>query len=83
MANNALIQGAALTGKKFLDVAGAVKKGLVDSGSFSRQSTSRVDENKAIQSRVNNYMSNDLFTLKLLKMPHLLMILQIQIICYM
>tara|TARA_R110001632_G_scaffold31190_1_gene81484 strand:- start:1303 stop:2541 length:1239 start_codon:yes stop_codon:yes gene_type:complete len=58
MANNALIQGAALTGKKFLDVAGAVKKGLVDSGSFSRQSTSRVDENKAIQSRVNNYMSN-------------------------
>lgn len=57
MANNALIQGAALTGKKFLDVAGAVKKGLVDSGSFSRQSTSRVDENKAIQARVNNYMS--------------------------
>ncbi len=56
MANNALIQGAALTGKKFLDVAGAVKQGFVDSGSFSRQSVSRVDENKAIQARVNNYM---------------------------
>ena len=58
MANNALIQGAALTGKKFLDVAGAVKQGLVDSGSFSRQTPARVDENKAVQAKVNNYMRN-------------------------
>lgn len=28
MANNALIQGAALTGKKFLDVGGAVAAGM-------------------------------------------------------
>jgi len=58
MANNALIQGAALTSKKFLDVAGAVKQGLVDSGSFSRQTPTRVDENKAVQAKVNNYMRN-------------------------
>ena len=58
MANNALIQGAALTSKKFLDVAGAVKQGLVDSGSFSRQTPARVDENKAVQAKVNNYMRN-------------------------
>jgi len=58
MANNALIQGAALTGKKFLDVAGAVKQGLVDSGSFNRQTPARVDENKAVQAKVNNYMRN-------------------------
>jgi|14BtaG_2_1085337.scaffolds.fasta_scaffold00347_2 hypothetical protein len=57
MANNALIQGAALTGKKFLDVAGAVSQGFASSGSSNRQITSRVDENKAIQARVNNYMS--------------------------
>lgn len=57
MANNALIQGAALTGKKFLDVAGAVSQGFASSGSSNRQVTSRVDENKAIQARVNNYMS--------------------------
>jgi len=57
MANNALIQGAALTGKKFLDVAGAVSQGFASSGSSNRQVASRVDENKAIQARVNNYMS--------------------------
>jgi len=56
MANNALIQGAALTGKKFLDVAKAARQGLINSGSIGKQATSRVDENKAIQARVNNYM---------------------------
>lgn len=56
MANNALIQGAALTGKKFLDVGAAAAQGIASLG--NRQgSNDRVAKNKAIQSRVNNYMS--------------------------
>ena len=55
MANNALIQGAALTSKKFVDIGGAVGKAL-SSLSVPTGSKSRVDENKAIQARVNNYM---------------------------
>jgi uncharacterized membrane protein YcgQ (UPF0703/DUF1980 family) len=56
MANNALIQGAARTSKKFVDIGGAVGKAL-SSLSVPTGSKSRVDENKAIQARVNNYMS--------------------------
>lgn len=56
MANNALIQGAALTSKKFVDIGGAVGKAL-SSLSVPTGSKSRADENKAIQARVNNYMS--------------------------
>ena len=55
MANNALIQGAARTSKKFVDIGGAVGKAL-SSLSVPTGSKSRVDENKAIQARVNNYM---------------------------
>ena len=55
MANNALIQGAALTSKKFVDIGGAVGKAL-SSLSVPTGSKSRADENKAIQARVNNYM---------------------------
>jgi len=55
MANNALIQGAALTSKKFVDIGGAVGKAL-SSLSVPTGSKSRADENKAIQDRVNNYM---------------------------
>jgi hypothetical protein len=59
MANNTLIKGAALTGKKFLDVRGAVAKGFQDLGNTTNTSVKndRVAKNKAIQSRVNNYMS--------------------------
>ena len=59
MANNTLIKGAALTGKKFLDVRGAVAKGFQDLGNITNTSVKndRVAKNKAIQSRVNNYMS--------------------------
>ena len=56
MANNALIQGAARTGKKFLDIGGAVGKAF-SSMSVPTGSKSRIDENKAIQARVNNSMS--------------------------
>ena len=56
MANNALIQGAALTSKKFVDIGGAVGKAFASMSSPGR-ANSRVDENKAIQARVNNYMS--------------------------
>jgi len=55
MANNALIQGAARTSKKFVDIGGAVGKAL-SSLSVPTGSKSRADENKAIQARVNNYM---------------------------
>jgi hypothetical protein len=54
MANNALIQGAALTGKKFLDVGGAVAAGGVATPDYKPEN--RVAENKAIQNRVNSYM---------------------------
>jgi len=56
MANNALIQGAARTGKKFVDIGGAVGKAFASISSPGR-AKSRVDENKAIQARVNNSMS--------------------------
>ena len=56
MANNALIQGAALTGKKFLDVGAAAAQGIASLGN-GQASNDRVAKNKAIQSRVNNYMS--------------------------
>ena len=54
MANNALIQGAALTGKKFLDVGGAVAAGMAATPDYKPEN--RVAENKAIQNRVNSYM---------------------------
>jgi len=57
MANNQLIQGAALTGKKFLDVGAAVAagyKGYTNNNSVNP----RVAENEAIQSRVNSSMAN-------------------------
>ena len=59
MANNALIQGAALTGRKFLDVGGAVAQGLATSmvAAPGTAPAGRVAENKAIQNRVNSYMS--------------------------
>ena len=56
MVNNALIQGAALTGKKFLDVGAAAAQGIASLGN-KQVSNDRVAKNKAIQSRVNNYMS--------------------------
>ena len=56
MANKALIQGAARTGKKFVDIGGAVGKAFASISSPGR-AKSRVDENKAIQARVNNSMS--------------------------
>jgi stalled ribosome alternative rescue factor ArfA len=59
MANNALIQGAALTGRKFLDVGGAVAQGLATSmvAAPGTAPAGRVAENKAIQNKVNSYMS--------------------------
>lgn len=54
MANNALIQGAAKTGKKFLDVGGAVAAGIATTPDYKPEN--RVAENKAIQARVNSYM---------------------------
>lgn len=63
MANNALIQGAKETGRKFLDVGKAVAQGLATSSSASGgaptpQVDSRIAKNKAIQSKVNSYMGN-------------------------
>ena len=54
MANNALIRGAALTGKKFLDVGGAVAAGMAATSAYVPED--RVAENTAIQNRVNSYM---------------------------
>ena len=54
MANNALIRGAALTGKKFLDVGGAVAAGAAATSAYVPED--RVAENTAIQNRVNSYM---------------------------
>lgn len=56
MANNALIQGAALTGKKFLDVGGAVAAGINATPGYVSPKNDRVAENKAIQAKVNSYM---------------------------
>ncbi len=63
MANNALIQGAKETGRKFLDVGKAVAQGLATSSSASGsaptpQVDSRIAKNKAIQNKVNRYMGN-------------------------
>ena len=63
MANNALIQGAKETGKKFLDVGKAVAQGFAASSIASGsgpapQVDSRIAKNKAIQSKVNGYMGN-------------------------
>ena len=54
MANNQLIQGAKVTGKKFLDVGAAVAGGFDD---YKRPVNPRVAINKKIQGRVNGYMS--------------------------
>ena len=54
MANNQLIQGAKVTGKKFLDVGAAVAEGFSD---YKRPVNPRVAINKEIQGRVNGYMS--------------------------
>lgn len=56
MANNALIQGAALTGKKFLDVGAAVGEGMSMTAPLAMPNN-RVAENKSIQNKVNSYMS--------------------------
>ena len=63
MANNALIKGAAQTGKKFLDVGKAVAQGFATSSIASGNSPapqvdSRIAKNKAIQNKVNKYMGN-------------------------
>ena len=63
MANNALIQGAKETGRKFLDVGKAVAQGLATSSSASGSAPtprvdSRIAKNKAIQTKVNRYMGN-------------------------
>jgi hypothetical protein len=58
MANNELIKGAATASKKFLDVGSAVAAGLSYSqGKGGSKENPRVAKNKAIQSRVNSYMS--------------------------
>ena len=59
MANNALIQGAARTGKKFLDVGAEVGKGLMlgAATNLMNQTPSRTKANEAIQQKVNGYMS--------------------------
>ena len=57
MANNQLIQGAALTSKKFLDVGAAVGEGLATSGGGGGSVPNpRVAKNQAIQAQVNKYM---------------------------
>ena len=63
MANNALIQGAAQTGRKFLDVGKAAAQGFATSSAASGsnpapQVDSRIAKNKAIQNKVNRYMGN-------------------------
>ena len=56
MANNALIQGAALTAKKFVDVGEAVEKGISSLGDLSSTPTT-VKKNDDYQNTVNDYMS--------------------------
>lgn len=63
MANNALIQGAKGTSKKFLDVGKAAAQGFAASTAASGGSTvpkqnDRVAKNQAIQNKVNSYMGN-------------------------
>ena len=57
MANNALIRGAAEASKKFLDIGGAVAAGINATPDYVPYKNNRVAENKAIQAKVNNYMS--------------------------
>ena len=60
MANNALIQGAAETGKRFLDVGGAVGAGIAISAAAAssvNQPPARTVANEAIQQKVNGYMA--------------------------
>jgi len=56
MANNALIQGAALTAKKFVDVGGAAGQGLAMASQASN-TPETVKKNDHYQNRVNDYMS--------------------------
>lgn len=56
MANNALIKGAALTAKKFVDVGEAVGQGLALAGQASG-TPETVKKNDQYQNRVNDYMS--------------------------
>jgi len=59
MANNALIQGAAQTSKKFLDVGGAIGAGIAagDSTVLATQTPPRTKANESIQQKVNGYMA--------------------------
>ena len=59
MANNALIQGAAGTGKKFLDVGAELGKGFMLSAAANlmNQTPARTKANDAIQQKVNGYMA--------------------------
>jgi len=59
MANNALIQGAAGTGKKFLDVGSELGKGfmLSTAANLMNQTPARTKANDAIQQKVNGYMA--------------------------
>lgn len=56
MANNALIKGAALTAKKFVDVGEAVGQGL-NIASQASGTPETVKRNDQYQNRVNDYMS--------------------------
>ena len=59
MANNALIQGAAQTGKKFLDAGSAIGAGIAagDSTTQINRTPLRTKANESIQQKVNGYMS--------------------------
>ena len=59
MANNALIQGAAQTSKKFLDVGAAIGAGIAagDSTVLATQTPPRTKANESIQQKVNGYMA--------------------------
>ena len=56
MANNQLIQGAAVTGKKFLDIGKAVSDGMGSSDGGQAFVDPTIAKNKAIQASVNNAM---------------------------
>ena len=55
MANNVLIQGAALTSKKFLDIGKAVSQGLIMAGAITRTPPT-AQKNQDYQNKVNSYM---------------------------
>ena len=59
MANNALIQGAAQTGKKFLDAGSAIGAGIAagDSTTQINRTPLRTKANESIQQKVNGYMA--------------------------